>query len=716
MARRAKRAREADGHDAVIGRSGRGRRRGTGLRRLIEHPSLKPLRSRIKQALISFSETALGRQRLQGRIGRDGIYNLAIPGFAGPYLLTRGRVVVAGWALDLARGTALPFRARIGGRLYPAEPVERADIVADFAPIAALPLRCGGIVDTRLRPGPYLLRVEVETEPGRWRTVFRSFALALDTDFGTFDPGDISRYPEWREREARVAAADARDQRAYAAMVGHRPSVTAIVEGGDGEARDRTLASLEAQTFPGWTAILVGPDATPGHHAAAASFADALLRADGDYVLPLQAGDRLMPDALYHLAAAAHADPGTDLLYADEEAVTAGSEPLPFFKPAWSPDTLESFDYLGAPALFRTALARGLAAETPYDLALRFTEGDRRVRHVQKILCARARAARGLDEAADARALEGRLDRTGRTGRVSPLLAGQGLYRTDVRPPVPDPLVTIVIPTAGRDLDVRGERRDLLIGCIRDIRERSTYRNVEIVAVVNPDLPAGKAGMLAELGCRTRLYEDPVFNVARKLNLGAELATGAYLLLLNDDVEVIAPDWIERLLAQAAKPHVGAVGGKLLYADGTVQHAGVVTLHGNPNHVRRGFPDADLGYRFSSVAARNYGAVTGAVMMTRTDLFRQVGGYSEAFPVHFNDVDFCFKLRRLGLHVVYEPACRLYHFESASRRPAIHPDELALFQERWAAETVDDPFYANHAFGTAPPNFEIFMRARTHVP
>ncbi|WP_375460203.1 glycosyltransferase [uncultured Enterovirga sp.] len=685
---------------------------GTGLGQLIGHPPLKPLRARIKQALIASSDRTLGRQATQGRIGPDIRYNLAIPGLTGPCLLTRNRVTVSGWVLDLARGCPLPWRARIGGRLLPAEPVERADVAAAFAPLAELPLRCGGTLGTRLRPGPHLLRVEAETQPGRWAPVFRCLVLCLDTDFGTFDPWDISDYPGWREREARVQAADAASQRAYAAMVGFRPSVTAIVEGGAGAARDGTLRSLEAQTFEAWTAILVGPDPSGSGHDVAPNLAAALARATGDYVLPLKAGDRLTPDALYHLAAAAQADPGLDLLYADEEGDTGGSDPLPFFKPAWSPDTLESFDYLGAPALFRASLVRNIPAEAAYDLALRFTETTGRVRHVRKVLCHRPHAfpkPRPEDEAQDFRALMGRLQRTGRAGSVNSIGNGQACYRLDLSLSA-SPLVSIVIPSAGRNLEVAGRRRDLVVECVRDIRERSTYRNVEIVVVVNPDLAPEKAEALAALGCRTRLYDDPDFNVARKLNLGAERATGEYLLLLNDDVEVIAPDWIERLLAQALKPHVGVVGGKLLYPDGTVQHAGVVTLHGNPNHVRRGFPDADLGYAFSSVAPRNYGAVTGACMMTRTEVYRQVGGYEEAFPIHFNDVDFCFKVRRLGLHIVYEPACRLYHFESASRRPGIHPDELALFQSRWPSETLDDPFYANHAFGTAPPNFEIFMR------
>ncbi|MDB5589610.1 glycosyltransferase [Enterovirga sp.] len=680
---------------------------GTGLGRLAAHPALAATKRRAKGLLLAASERALGPQQLRGEIDSGAAYSLTIPGLAGPYLLTRGPVSVGGWALDLRGGRPLPVRGRVGRVAMAAETIERADIQAAFAGMADLPVRCGLSLEGTARQGPSLLQVEAEREPGDWRTLFRGLVLCLDSDLGRFERGGLWRYREWRLREAEVAAADAEGQRGYAAMVGGRPSITAIVLGERNA--DATHASLAAQTFPACETLTV-----PG---GAADLDAALRAAQGDYTLPLAAGDRLTPDALYTLAAACRAEPGLDLVYADEEGDGDGDDPVPFFKPGWSPDTLESVPYLGSPTLYRTAALRGLEAPAGlYDLALRFTEAPRTVKHLGRVLCRRPTTPTAPGETGpDMAALAGRLARTGRTGEIRPIAPGLRCYISDIRPAEPGPLVSVVIPTAGRELTVGGRRLDLVLDCVRGIRDRSTYRNVEIVVVYNPDIAPAKLEALAALGCRTVLYREPAFNVAAKLNLGAAAATGEMLLLLNDDVDIISPDWIERLLAQATKPHVGAVGAKLLYPDGTVQHAGVVALHGNPNHVRRGYPDGDRGYVFAAAAARNYGAVTGAVMMTRADLYSRVGGYSEEFPIHFNDVDYCYKLRRLGLHIVLEPAARLFHFESASRKPSIHPEELALFQERWPEDLIDDPFYPNGVFATAPPHAEIFLHAGTGV-
>lgn len=691
---------------------------GVGLGRLVAHPSLAAARAMVKRGLASGSERVLGRQSLHGRFGADGFYSLCIPGLAGPFVLSRGPLAVSGFVADLARGEPVPWRVRVGRRVVEAAPCERQDVAVALGRIAALPLLCGGAASVRLRRGVGLLRVEARTGPGAWSPIFRALLIGLDTRIAGFDEGDdCARYPDWRAREMRIAEGDAAGQRDHAALVAGRPSVTAIVVGPPGGDLADTVASLRAQTFPAHETLLVGPDGDAPDPARARTFADALSRAGGDYVLPLRAGDRLRPDALYALATAARRSPGLDLVYADEESGTGGRDPLPFFKPAWSPDTLESYDYVGAPAFYRATVARGLPACDAYDLALRFTEAPRRIAHLPQVLCRRPGSAIDPVHAdATGRALAGRLARTGRPGLAVPVEPGFAPHRLDVAVPEPAPLVSIVIPTAGRDLAVGERRLDLVVDCVRGIRERSSYRAVEIVVVANPDLPPAKERALSGLGCRIARYGDPAVNIARKLNVGAALATGAFLILLNDDVEIITPDWIERLLAQAAKPHVGVVGAKLLYPDDTLQHVGVVTLHANPNHVRRGYPGADRGYALGSVAPRNYGAVTGACMMTRTETYRAVGGYDEAYPVHFNDVDYCFKVRAQGLSVVFEPECRLYHFESASRTADAHPEELARFQARWTGWLDDDPFYPNHAFATRPPAFETFMRAAPQVP
>ena len=207
-------------------------------------------------------------------------------------------------------------------------------------------------------------------------------------------------------------------------------------------------------------------------------------------------------------------------------------------------------------------------------------------------------------------------------------------------------------------------------------------------------------------------YLKPVFNVAAKLNLGAKRAKGQLLLLLNDDVEVIEPSWIERLVEQFEKPHIGAAGAKLLYPDGRIQHAGVVTNYGNPDHVCRYASGDDAGYFYSTCAAHNFSAVTGACVMTRTDLYAKVGGFSEELAVSFNDVDYCFKVRKSGFDVVYAPQAVLTHMESVSQIPSLDMSELVWFTNRWASELIRDPYYNERFLGIAPPTFEPTVNDR----
>jgi len=174
---------------------------------------------------------------------------------------------------------------------------------------------------------------------------------------------------------------------------------------------------------------------------------------------------------------------------------------------------------------------------------------------------------------------------------------------------------------------------------------------------------------------------------------------------LNDDIEILTSSWIERMLEHFEKPHVGVVGAKLLYPNEQTQHVGVVQPAGSPDHVRRYAPRNDAGYFFSTCGVRNYSAVTGAAMMTPASIYREVGGYSDELAVCFNDVDFCMKVRRKGLSVVYEPSAELVHMESLSRDASLDMAELAWFRQRWAAELVSDPFYNELFLTIEPPTF-----------
>ncbi len=554
-------------------------------------------------------------------------------------------------------------------------------------------------------------------------------------------------YGRWAAAEAqRIAGASAE----YAERIGRmrsRPVISLLMptyNSNDAWLRE-AIDSVIAQFYPHWELCIADDASTDpsvralledyctrdarikvayrdsnGHISAATNSALAL--ASGEYVSLIDHDDRIAPHALAELAARIADDPALDLVYSDEDKLDArGQRCDPFFKPDWSPDYLESCNYTAHLAIYRRAVAERIGGfrtafdgAQDYDFILRFTEQTQAIGHVAEVLyhwrAIPGSTASSMDDkryvsAAAVRALKERLQRTGRTGRAreSRLAACFDLRWA----PPSQPLVSIVVPTAGADRQVRGRTVSLLANCLQSIRQRTSYANYEIVVVDNSDLPEALAREVSECGGRTVHFTEPEFNISRKINLGAAAARGDFLLLLNDDVEVIARDWIEAMLEQGLKHGVGAVGAKLLYEDGRLQHVGVAHHEGLPDHVRKHYAREDPGYMFSTAAVRNYLAVTGACMLTRADLFRAAGGFEERFRVNYSDIDYCMKLRRMGLRVVYTPHAELFHFESASRKAEVAPQEIVLYRERWQARAARDPYYNSDYFRTSPPDFRL---------
>ena len=269
------------------------------------------------------------------------------------------------------------------------------------------------------------------------------------------------------------------------------------------------------------------------------------------------------------------------------------------------------------------------------------------------------------------------------------------------------PLVSIVIPTGGQVRDVRGEHVVLIAQALESIVKTSTYDNYEILCVVDDQVaPEVLDRVRAIGGDRLRLVScNRPFNFSERINFGALAATGEHLLLLNDDVEIVTPDWIERLVMYSQVPEIGAVGARLLFGDGRLQHAGIVmSRHQGPSHIYRGFPGTYPGYYGMLLCASNWQAVTGACLMSRREMFEKVGGLSTLLPLNYNDVDYCLKLRAAGLRVAYDPDTLLFHYESSSRREGASPWELARLRERHG--TDPDPFYnPNHLQDTV--NFMV---------
>jgi GT2 family glycosyltransferase len=287
------------------------------------------------------------------------------------------------------------------------------------------------------------------------------------------------------------------------------------------------------------------------------------------------------------------------------------------------------------------------------------------------------------------RAVQTHLDATGRAAGVEPGLA-PGVHR--VRFAVKgEPLVSMVIPSACRPVKFRDRDSWFVLECVSSIRRMSTYKNVEIIVIDNNDMSEELWAKLQPLDV-VRVHFTEAFNLTRKINLGASHAKGEQLLLLNDDVEVITPGWIEAMLEFSQQPEIGAVGVQLLFPDDAQQHTGVVILDGNPRHPFYREPRDHPGYFYSSIVHRDCAAVTGACTMTRREVFEAVGGYSERFPLSYNDIDYCLKVLELGNRVVYTPYAKLYHHESVSR-PLTKPEHVKGFKEYWLGRFPRDPYY-----------------------
>lgn len=437
---------------------------------------------------------------------------------------------------------------------------------------------------------------------------------------------------------------------------------------------------------------------------------NALAMAEGEFVALLDHDDKLHPDALALVDEAICAEPDADYLYTDEDKIDEDGHHLaPFLKPDWSPERMRTQMYTCHLSVFRRSLLDQVGGFDPefegsqdWDMVLRATERARVVVHVPRVLYhwrGIASSAAAGDEVkpwafeAGERAVQAHCRRIGLPARVERDLEAAGVYHLE--PELQDqPLVSIVIPTRGQVREIRYQETVLVEHCLCSIVETSTYENYELVVVADADTPTATLGRLREIAAeRLRLVEfDRPFNFSAKINAGAVRSAGEHLLLLNDDIEVATPNWIERMVMYSQLPEIGAVGGRLLLEDGRLQHGGVGFEGGLPGHPYHGWPGDAPGYANALKIARNQLAVTGACLMTRKDLFDRLGGLTTTFPVNYNDVDYCLKLRDDGCRIVYDGDLVMRHFESSSRSSDVEEWEKRLLLEKWSARTIPDPY------------------------
>ncbi|RPF25909.1 glycosyltransferase family 2 protein [Georgenia muralis] len=467
----------------------------------------------------------------------------------------------------------------------------------------------------------------------------------------------------------------------------------------DGRLLEATLASFVAQGEGSWEVLTVEVPADPSPLGAAA-LTHAATTTTAAYVALVEAGDRLEPGALSAvLEGVGDRRPG--LLYTDEQWPAQGAAGI-FTKPDWMPRYLEALPYPGRLTFFRRDVLLDAGAwrhehgpAFEWDTLLRVTELTDDVVHVPVLGVSRHRPpelASLLESGRDA--VAARFRRLDVPATVEVVRSGdQGFLR--VWRDVPDPpLVTLVIPTAGGRRKVRGEDVVLVTNALRALLERTSYPRWEVVLVVSDGTPAEtireSTALLGDRLAAVVPVSGP-FNFSRSVNSGAAAARGDFVLALNDDTEVIEPRWLDRMVAVAQDPDVGAVGAKLLFEDGRIQHAGIVFANdGRPLHVHIFESDADAGHFGSKVVDLDYLAVTGACLLVRRSLYETVGGFTEDLPLNFNDVDFCLKLVATGHRVVCTPYARLHHYESSTRHAEVRDFELEALAW-WRPWTLADP-------------------------
>jgi len=452
-----------------------------------------------------------------------------------------------------------------------------------------------------------------------------------------------------------------------------------------------------------------------GHIAACSN--SALDLATGEWVALLDQDDLLSEHALAVVAATIAEYPEAGLIYSDEDKIDeSGARCLPFFKPDWNPELLLGQNYISHLGVYRRTLLReiggfreGYEGSQDHDLALRCTEKLRstQIRHIPRVLyhwrmvegsAAAAAEAKPYAPEAARRAITDHLQRKNVGGKVVACPENREWYRVIYHLPEPRPFVSIVIPTR--------DHVTLLQRCLTSIREKTDYAPIEIVIVDNGSTEPETHAFLHSLALDARvqiLTDADEFNFSRLINRGARAARGQILAFVNNDVETEKSGWLREMVSHAIRPEVGAVGARLWYPDGRLQHAGVVLgLNGVAGHAFQHFltqPVAPMNRTF--VLAQNYSAVTAACMVVRKTIFDDVGGFDENLSNNFNDVDFCLRLRERGWQIIWTPYADLIHQESASR--GRHSDsaqraqvlrEMAYVQEKWGEQLQNDPFYS----------------------
>lgn len=549
-------------------------------------------------------------------------------------------------------------------------------------------------------------------------------------------PGSID-YAEWITRHENI---DLKSQQEQSKKFDYRPLISIAMPVYNVEIKwlEKCIDSVINQTYDNWE-LCISDDASTdpkikkcleayekkeprikvvfrkenGHISLATN--SALEIATGEFIALLDNDDELPPHALFEVVKVLNERPELDVIYSDEDKIDAeGNRFDPHFKADWSPDTLMGNNYISHLGVYRSSIVKSLGGfrkgyegSQDYDLVLRVTEQipEDHIYHIDKVLyhwrtipgsTASSGEAKSYIYDSGVKALTDALNRRGIKGTVRPGLIS-GFYEVTYEV-LQEELVSVIIPTKnGYD--------DLKL-CVDSIIEKTSYPNYEIIIADNGSTDPKMQELFAEY--KKQLDErfiveliDIPFNYSRINNLAAEKASGKYLLFLNNDTEVIEPNWMTTMVSYAQFDRIGCVGAKLYYPDDTTQHAGVlVGIGGVAGHALNNYDRTHCGYFGRLVIDVNYLAVTAACMMVKAADFKAVNGFDETLEVAFNDVDLCLKIYELGRYNVYAHQVELYHFESKSRGYEDTPEkqkrfagEIKKMQDKWPAYIAHDPFY-----------------------
>lgn len=571
-------------------------------------------------------------------------------------------------------------------------------------------------------------------------------------------------YAPWFERH-KPSREELEHQRKQSRKLAHQPLISIVVPCYQTPEKYllEMMDSVRAQTYGNWQLCLM--DATPTEEVGrlirsyckkyqekrilyrhleenlgiSGNTNKGLEAAQGEWAGFLDHDDLLAPEALYEVASLINREPETEVIYSDEDQVEEERQGLkhkkPHFKPDFSPDLLCSNNYITHFLCVKNSVlqqAGGFREEfdgaQDYDFILRCTEIARKTGHIPKVLYhwrvhSNSTADNPLSKTyayeAGQRAVQEHLARTGRKGKAAQL-PHFGFYRVKYEVEG-EPLVSILIPNK--------DQSPMLRRCLASI-QNSTYKNYEIIIIENNSVEPETFAYYQELlgkgaphsqqrecqgeshlsgGQRIQIAVwEKGFNYSAINNYGAAFAKGSYFILLNNDIELITPDWIEELLGNCQRPEVGIVGARLYYPDNTIQHAGIVVgIDGIAANMFPGLRRGQEGYYHKAAIQLNYSAVTAACMMVSKELYEELHGLEEQLTVAFNDLDFCLRAGAAGYLVVYNPFVEAYHYESKTRgeedtqeKVRRFGEEIEFIRTRWITLLKKgDPYYN--------PNFSL---------